>query len=103
MAEALDLHVITPESFQKAIEEGNEPPASAIAQMDDQLRMHQAKVLLYNVQTVTPITTKMQQRAKQFGIPVVGVSETEPRGKNYQQWMLSQLDSLESALAGAAK
>ena len=103
MAEALDLRVITPESFQRAIEEGDEPPASAIAQMDDQLRTHQVKVLLYNVQTVTPITTKVQQRAKQLGIPVVGVSETEPFGKSYQQWMLTQLDNLEAALAGAAK
>jgi len=103
MAEALDLHVITPEAFQRAIEEGDEPPASAIAQMDDQLRTHQVKVLLYNVQTVTPITTKVQQRAKQLGIPVVGVSETEPLGKSYQQWMLSQLDNLEAALAGAGK
>jgi zinc/manganese transport system substrate-binding protein len=30
---------------------------------------------------------------------VVGVSETEPAGMNYQQWMMSQLDSLEKALA----
>jgi zinc/manganese transport system substrate-binding protein len=103
MAAALDLRVITPEAFQRAIEEGEEPPASSIAQMDDQLRTHQAKVLLYNVQTVTPITTQVQQRAKQLGIPVVGVSETEPLGKSYQQWMLSQLDNLEAALAGTAK
>src|SRR5579872_828296 len=103
MAEALDLHVVTPEAFQRAIEEGDEPPASAIAQMDDQLRTHRSKVLLYNVQTVTRITTKVQQRAKQLGVPVVGVSETEPLGKSYQQWMLSQLDSLEAALAGAGK
>ncbi|HYM70546.1 MAG TPA: zinc ABC transporter substrate-binding protein [bacterium] len=103
MAEALGLHVITPETFQRAIEEGQEPPASAIAQMDDQLRTHQAKVLLYNIQTVTRITTKVQQRATQLGIPVVGVSETEPLGKSYQQWMLSQLGSLEAALAGADK
>ncbi len=103
MAAALDLRVITPEAFQRAVEEGEEPPASSIAQMDDQLRMHQAKVLLYNVQTVTPITTRVRQRAKQLGIPVVGVSETEPHGKSYQQWMLSQLENLEAALAGTTK
>jgi len=103
MAAAVGLHVLTPEAFQRAIENGDEPPASAIAQMDDQLRTHQVKVLLYNIQTVTPITTKVQQRARALGIPVVGVSETEPLGKSYVQWMLAQLDALDAALAGAQK
>jgi zinc/manganese transport system substrate-binding protein len=103
MADALGLNVLTPHTFQKAIEEGEEPPAAAVAQMEDQLRNHQVKVLLYNMQTVTPITTKVQARAKQLGIPVVGVTETEPPGKIYQQWMLAQLAQLDSALGGQAK
>ena len=65
-------------AFQKAIEEGEDPPALALAQMEDQLRQHQVKVLLYNTQTVSPITTRVQQMAKSVGVPVVGVSETEP-------------------------
>jgi len=103
MAAAVGLRVLTPEAFQRAVEDGDEPPASAIAQMDDQLRTHQVKVLLYNIQTVTPITTKVQQRARQLGIPVVGVSETEPLGKSYVQWMLAQLDALDASLAGTQK
>ena len=99
MAKALGLNVITPIAFQKAIEEGEDPPAAAIAQMEDHLRKHQVKVLLYNTQTVSPITTRVQQLAKQMGIPVVGVSETEPPGKSFQQWMLSQLEQLRTALA----
>ena len=91
MSDALGLRVLTPRAFQKAVEEGEEPPAAAVAQMEDQLRTHRVRVLLYNLQTVTPITTKVRQRAKQLGIPVVGVTETEPPGKTYQQWMLGQL------------
>ena len=34
------------------------------------------------------------------GIPVVGVTETEPPGKNYQAWMLGELDAVDQALAG---
>jgi zinc/manganese transport system substrate-binding protein len=98
MAAALGLHVLTPLSFQKAIEEGEDPPASALAQMEDQLRQHQVKVLLYNTQTVSPITTRVRQMAKSVGVPVVGVSETEPPGKSFQQWMLSQLEQLRLAL-----
>ena len=98
MARATELNVITPVAFQKAIEEGGDPPATALAQMEDQLKQHQAKVLLYNTQTVSPITTRVQQLAKKVGVPVVGVSETEPPGKSFQQWMLSQLERLRIAL-----
>ncbi len=50
-------------------------------------------MLLYNVQTVTPVTTQIRALAKQHGIPVVGVSETMPAGvATYQQWQQSQLD-----------
>ncbi|TMI81255.1 MAG: cation ABC transporter substrate-binding protein [Bacillati bacterium ANGP1] len=103
MSDALGLRVLTPRAFQKAVEEGEEPPAAAVAQMEDQLRTHRVRVLLYNLQTVTPITTKVRQRAKQLGIPVVGVTETEPPGKTYQQWMLGQLAQLDAALGGETK
>ena len=103
MSDALGLKVLTPRAFQKAVEEGEEPPAAAVAQMEDQLRTHRVRTLLYNLQTVTPITTKVRQRAKQLGIPVVGVTETEPPGKTYQQWMLGQLAQLDAALGGETK
>ncbi len=38
--------------------------------------------------------------AKANGIPVVGVSETEPPNSTYQDWMLGQLDALDKALSG---
>jgi zinc/manganese transport system substrate-binding protein len=98
MAQATGLTLITPMAFQKAIEKGGDPPAAALAQMEDQLKQHQAKVLLYNTQTVSPITTRMLQLAKQVGVPAVGLSETEPPGKSFQQWMLSQLGQLRVAL-----
>jgi zinc/manganese transport system substrate-binding protein len=99
MADALGLKVITPEEFQKAIEEGEDPPARAMAEVEDQLHTHKVRVLMYNTQAVTPVTEKVKRDARQFGIPVVGVSETLPlNGLNYQRWMLSQLDALEQAL-----
>jgi zinc/manganese transport system substrate-binding protein len=99
MAQATGLNVITPMEFQKAIEEGEDPPAAAIAQMEDHLKKHQVKLLLYNTQTVSPITTRVQQLAKQAGVPVVGVSETLPPGKSFQGWMLSQLEQVRTALS----
>ncbi len=98
MAQTIGLNVLTPMAFQRAIEEGRDPPAAAMAQMEDLLRKRRVRVLLYNTQTLSPITTRMQQLARHVGIPVVGVSETEPPGKSYQQWMLGQLAALDGAL-----
>lgn len=92
------LNIVTPFSFEKAIAEGNDPSANDVAVSNDQIAKHQVKVLIYNDQTITPITTNIENVAKQEGIPVVPVSETMPPGKHYQSWMMGQLDNLESAL-----
>lgn len=99
MARALGLHVLTPEAFQKAIEDGVDPPAAALAQMEDQLKKRQVRVLVYNTQTVSSVTRRLRQLADELSIPVVGVSETEPPGKSYLQWMVGQLEQLDAALS----
>jgi len=55
-------------------------------------------VLIYNEQTVSDVTTKLQDEARAEGIPVVPVTETMPSAMNYQNWMLSQLTVLDQAL-----
>jgi zinc/manganese transport system substrate-binding protein len=99
-SEPMGLNVLTPFEFEKAIAEGNDPPASSVVTANDQITNHEVKVLIYNLQTVTPITTNLQAQAKQLNIPIVGVSETMPPGKTYQSWMLDQLNALEQALGG---
>ncbi len=96
---AADLDVKTPPGFARAIEDGVDPgPADTLA-MQRLLTDHDINVLLYNVQTVTPVTTQIRALARQHGIPVVGVSETMPAGvANYQQWQESQLTNLLHAL-----
>jgi zinc/manganese transport system substrate-binding protein len=100
MAEALGLTIVDQGgAFQRAVEDGNDPPASAVATFRGELASHAIKALIYNSQAVTPITTQMQDDAKQNHVPVVPVSETEPTGKTYQQWMLGELTTLQQALA----
>ena len=41
----------------------------------------------------------MRRIAAKAGLPVVGVTETEPPGKGYQEWMRSQLDAVDRALS----
>jgi len=98
-SELIGLNVLTPWTFDKAIAEGNDPsPADAVL-AESQLTSKKGKVLVYNVQTITPITTKLETEAKALGIPVVAVSETMPPGAHYQSWMAKQLDALGEALA----
>jgi zinc/manganese transport system substrate-binding protein len=94
-AELIGLNVLTPWAFEKAIAEGNDPSPSDAILAVKQLTSRQAKIL---VQTVTPITTKLQDEAHVLNIPVVPISETMPPGAHYQSWMSKQLDALEAAL-----
>ena len=97
-AAVLGFKILTSKAFQKAVEEGQDPPARAVAEMEDQIRKRAIKVLIYNVQTVSPVTERIRKDAARLGVPVVGVSETLPPGLSYQRWMLTQLDELEQAL-----
>lgn len=102
MAEALSLNLTTPRAFMDAIAEGNDPPAGAVAQFHDQIAGNQIKVLIYNVQTATAVTTNLKALAAAHHIPAVGVSETlQPQNAKFQDWQLAQLKGLENALAAS--
>ena len=56
-------------------------------------------MLVYNQQTVTPITENIKKMAGDAGIPVVGITETiQPPDASFQDWMNAELISLENAL-----
>jgi len=100
LAQALGLNLTSPAEFMQAISEGIDPPAQTVAQFQDQISHRQIKVLVYNTQTSTPITDNLKQLATRNGIPVVGISETvEPRTAAFQDWQVSQLNSLQAALS----
>jgi zinc/manganese transport system substrate-binding protein len=103
MATALGLNLISPPEFMQAVAEGNDPPASAVITFQDQITTKQAKVLVYNVQTATAVTTNIRHLAALADIPVVGVSETlQPESATFQDWQLSQLLALQNALNASA-
>lgn len=91
----------TPSGFAQAVEDGNEPSPSDTQQMDTLLSDRAVKVLLYNAQTTSSVTQNTREVARAAGIPVVGVTETLPRGEpSYQSWQLHQLRALLAALGG---
>jgi zinc/manganese transport system substrate-binding protein len=96
------LTVKTPVGFARSIEDGEDPgPADTLA-MEQLITQHRIDVLLYNVQTVTPVTTQVRALAKKNGVAVVGVSETmRTSARTYQQWQLTQLTALFRALQRA--
>jgi zinc/manganese transport system substrate-binding protein len=99
LAQAAGLNLISPPAFTQAVAEGNDPPTSSIVQFQQQLQSGQVKLLVYNEQTVTPLTESMRQLAAQANIPVVGVTETiQPPDTTFQVWMNAELIDLTNAL-----
>lgn len=92
------LHVLTPFAFEQAIAEGNDPSAGSLVTATDQINNRQISVLIYNEQTITPVTTNLENLARSKGIPIVPISETMPPDQTYQSWMMAQLNTLEIAL-----
>lgn len=99
LANATGLDLISPQAFMNAVSEGVDPPSQSVVQFENQLASGNVSVLVYNAQTVTPLTDQMKQIATQDNIPLVGVTETiQPPDVSYQVWMNSELLNLQNAL-----
>jgi zinc/manganese transport system substrate-binding protein len=98
MASALGLKVRN-ERFQMAVMNDTEPSASEIAAFESDLKERKVKALVYNKQATTKLTQRMLDLARQSNVRVVGITETQPIGMSYQDWMLTQLEELQKALA----
>ena len=77
-----------------------EPSARDVAAFEQDLKDHKVRVMFYNRQASSKIVQHLVALARAAKIPVVGVTETAPPGLSYQDWMLTQLNDAEKALAG---
>ncbi len=98
MAEALGLQMRNA-GFQLSIMNDTEPRVSDVIQLEQDLRTRSVRVLFFNSQASNRAARKIQKLALAAHIPVVGVTETLPAGKHYQDWMLDQLAALDAGLA----
>jgi zinc/manganese transport system substrate-binding protein len=99
LANATRLDLVSPPAFMQAVAEGNDPPASSVAAFQQELENKTVSVLVYNQQTITPLTESMKSLAAQNGIPIVGVTETiQPPDVQFQVWMNAELISLQNGL-----
>lgn len=99
MAQALGLKMRN-ESFQLSVMNDTEPSARDVATFERDLKDHKVRVLFYNKQASSKIVQHLVELARAAKIPVVGVTETAPPDLSYQDWMLTQLNDTEKALAG---
>jgi zinc/manganese transport system substrate-binding protein len=99
MAAALKLRMRN-ERFQLAVMNDSEPSARDVAAFERDLTLRKVRLMLYNKQATSKIVRHLVDVARDSKIPVVGVSETQPSGLSFQDWMLGELDEVERALAG---
>lgn len=98
MTEASGLVNRTPEEFSEAVEEGDDVSPRALRQTLALFTGKQVRVLVENAQTSGPQTEQAVRAAKAAGIPVVSVTETLPKGKDYLSWMTANVEALAGAL-----
>ena len=101
MAKALGFTILN-EPFQISVMNNAEPSASQVAGFEDSLKTGKAKVLFYNSQVTDKTTSRLKEMASAAGIPVIGVTETEPKNVEVQAWFAGQLGEIRKALAGKA-
>ena len=97
MAGAIGLDMLN-DHFQMAVMNGAEPSPADVAAFEDDLKGRKVKILFYNSQVTDDLTANLLAIARTANVPVVGVTETEPAGMNYQAWMAYGLNAVQKAL-----
>ncbi len=99
MAGALGLQMRN-ERFQLAVMNNTEPGAADVAAMENDLRGRKVRLFIYNRQATDAAAQRLLRIARDSRIPVLGVTETMPRGAtSFQDWIATQLDALDRALS----
>lgn len=97
MAQALGFHM-QGIPFQLSMMNDVDPSPKQVQDFQRQLQQHRVKLVFYNLQVSSPLVLHLLQQAKLLGIPIIGVTETQPRHITYYQWMRDQLKRMEQAL-----
>lgn len=96
MVQALG-YTIANNHFETAVEQESDPSPKDIAAMQQDIKEQRIAFFVSNIQEISPTVSKMMKLADQHDVPVVKVTETLPKGKNYKTWMLDQLSQVEAA------
>ncbi len=90
--------------FQVNVMNDAEPSAAQTAAFEKSLTTHAARILFYNSQVTDPTTDRIKKIAQKAGVPIVGVTETQPLDqKTYADWMLHELAAVEAGLPAKSR
>ncbi|WNI21479.1 metal ABC transporter solute-binding protein, Zn/Mn family [Streptomyces sp. ITFR-16] len=98
LTEASGLVNKMPDAFSEAIEEGDDVSPKILRETLKLYSDKRVKALVYNAQTSGAQTEKVKAAAAAADVPVVPVTETLPKGKDYLGWMTANVDALAAAL-----
>lgn len=76
--------------FAKAVEEESDPSYTDIKNLQKQIKRNKIAFFVYNVQSDGTTVKNIVSLCKKHDIPVVKVTETLPKGKNYFNWLQSE-------------
>ncbi|KRK11759.1 metal ion ABC transporter periplasmic protein surface adhesin [Lacticaseibacillus zeae DSM 20178 = KCTC 3804] len=81
--------------FAQATEEGTDYSAKDIHSVEEDIKTKKIAFFVNNSQASSKVVDSFIKLAKENKVPVLNVTETLPKGKNYRSWMLSQYQQLE--------
>ena len=87
---------LTPEGFAEAEEAGLEPSPLIMKTAKDLITSGGVDFVAVNPQATSTSLEQLIKLAEENTVPVLNFDELLPEGKNFQEWMLSILDEIES-------
>lgn len=94
---ALDYlgYKVNDDHFSKSTEDGTDYNAKDIHGIETDIKEKKIAFFVNNIQASSKTVNQLVKLAEQNNVPVLKVTETLPKGKNYRTWMTSQYQQLE--------
>lgn len=83
--------------YAQAVQNDTDPSPKDIKQMQADIRQHKIAFFVVNTQEMSKMTTNLVSLAKDSGVPIVRVTESQPAGTTYKTWMMHQFDQVQRA------
>lgn len=91
---------VSDRAFALAIENETDPSPKMVEKLQKDVKQKRIEFIVNNQQTGNKVIDELLKLAKKNDTPIVNVTETMPKGKNYQTWMLSQLNQISKIQEG---
>ncbi|MEE2815780.1 MAG: zinc ABC transporter substrate-binding protein, partial [Actinomycetota bacterium] len=100
LAAAAGLDDVAPEGFASAVEEGNEVAPAILLESLSLVEDGGVRAVLAYAQTGGTETSRIENSARDAGIPVITFHELLSADQSYAEWMRSAISDLAAALDG---